>query len=381
MNLSINFQELKMQLADLGFNSPGLIDELRTNLLDGPQLFNIYLEQSGAGFDIQFDSTLQDGYQILSVEASMATLEKQNEKVFQLLEPDVPATVAAELMHLTILNRPDRDPYYPMDIKEVTFHINELKLNIMNTENLAFLNKTLLNLGFGEKLNGLLEKNISENKSEFALLTSQTYDQKEVAYALHFKAGNENEMYFLNKFDAGINERPDEKQTFYITKGHGITAKEAYNLLEDRAVYKQLYNRESEGYRAWVKLDGENLTEGGNKKLKLWSDNYGYDPESVLKGKGIKEMDGGQNQGYLIRSLKKGNAAQITATIDGGEKTFFITANPQFKTVDLYDSQMKRIKREELLSPPVKQATKQKTEQQQKEALPAKKQRSRKITS
>ncbi|WP_147322086.1 hypothetical protein [Mucilaginibacter conchicola] len=370
-----------MQLAELGLSSPAVIDELRTQILNGPQLFNIRTNEYATDLDIMFDSTLHNGYQILSIEASVPVAGKQNEQMFQLLEPDVPAIVASELMHLTILTMPDRDPNYPMNLPEVKHHINNLKSNIMNTQNLEFLNKTLLNLGFGEKLNTLLEKNISENKPEFALLTSQTYDQKDVAYALHFKAGSENEMYFLNKFDAAVNEKPDEKQTFYINKGNGITAKEAFNLMEDRAVYKQLFNKEGEKYHAWLKLDGENLTEGGNKKFKQWNDNYGYDPEQLLKGKGIKEMDGGQSQGNLMRSLKKGNAAQITAQVDGSEKKFFITANPQFKTVDLYDQQMKRIKREELLTPTAKKATEQKQTQQQNEALPAKKQRGRKVSA
>jgi len=51
-----------------------------------------------------------------------------------------------------------------------------------------------------------------------------------------------------------------------------------------------------------------------------------------------------------------------------------MAANPQFKTVDLYDHQMKKIKREELLQPEQKATKSLKQREQPKEELPKKKQ-------
>ena len=67
---------------------------------------------------------------------------------------------------------------------------------------------------------------------------------------------------------------------------------------------------------------------------------------------------------------------QITVERDGDEKKYYIAASPQFKTVDLYDHQQKKIKREELLQP--KQANNQKANRQQKEGMPEKKQQPQK---
>jgi hypothetical protein len=183
-------------------------------------------------------------------------------------------------------------------------------------------------------------------------------------------------MYFFNKFDASLKNEKDEtvNQSFYINKGNGVTAKEAFNLMEGRAVHKQLFSQEGEKYTAWLKLDKENLTEGGNMKFRSWNENYGYKPEEVLAGKGIKEMNTDQGRDNLLRSLKKGNAQQITVDRDGGEKKYYITANPQFKTVDLYDDQQKKLKREELLNPGETPTKSQKNTAQQKEELPGKKQ-------
>jgi hypothetical protein len=253
----------------------------------------------------------------------------------------------------------------------------------MNTQNLEFLKKSLLNLGFGEQVNKALEKSIEKKEPEFALTARHEFNQQNVDYNLHFKAGNTDEMYFFNKFEAKLNKGKEQEQTqsFYINKGNGITAKEAFNLMEGRAVHKQLFNKDGEKYNAWLQLDNDNLTQNGNKEIKRFNENYGFDLESVLSGKGIKELNTPEGTENLYRSLKKGNAQQITVEQNGEEKKYFIAASPQFKTIDLYDHQMKKIKREELLKPNPKQATSQKQSKQQKEELPAKKQQSkRKLT-
>jgi hypothetical protein len=247
---------------------------------------------------------------------------------------------------------------------------------IMNTQNLEFLTKSLLNLGFGEQVNQQLEKNINEKMPDFTLNAKHEFNQQDVDYTLHFKAGTTDEMYFFNKFDTTLNKGKEKEQTqsFYINKGNGITAKEGFNLMEGRAVHKTLFNKDSEKYQAWLQLDNDNLSQNGNKEIKRFNENYGFDLESVLSGKGIKELntvDGAEN---LYRSLKKGNAQQITVERNGEEKKYFIAASPQFKTVDLYDHQMKKIKREELLKPEQKQTTSKKKSEQQKEDAPAKKQ-------
>lgn len=245
----------------------------------------------------------------------------------------------------------------------------------MNTQNLDFLKKSLLNLGFGEQVNKALEKNIEKELPDFTLVAKHEFNQQQVNYTLHFKAGENKDVYFFNKFDATLHKGQDKEQTqsFYINKGNGITAKEAFNLMEGRAVHKQLVNKDGEKYQAWLQLDSQNLTQNGNKELKRFNENYGFDLENVLAGKGIKELTTPEGAENLYRSLKKGNAQQITVERDGNEKKYFIAASPQFKTVDLYDHQMKKIKREELLKPEQKKATSKKQGEQLKEDAPAKK--------
>ena len=233
-------------------------------------------------------------------------------------------------------------------------------------------------MGFGDKLNAELDKAISAKTLEFKLGLQHEFNQKAIDYTLHFKAGDNQEMYFFNKYDATIKHKDDPAknidQTFFINKGSGITAKEAFNLMEGRAVNKQLYNLEGQKYQAWLTLDDKNLTENGNKKIKHYHENYGFDLEKVITGKGIKELEDPKAKDELMYSLKKGNAQQITVSGVEGDKKYFIAANPQYKTVDLFDHQMKKIKREELLQTDQKPVRNLKQREQQKEDAPAKKQ-------
>jgi hypothetical protein len=248
----------------------------------------------------------------------------------------------------------------------------------MNTQNGEFLKKSLLNLGFGDKLNAELDKEIAAKAPEFKLGLQHEFNQKVVDYTLHFKAGDNQDMYFFNKYDATIIHRDDPAknidQTFYINKGSGVTAKEAYNLMEGRSVHKQLYNLEGQKYHAWLTLDDKNLTENGNKKIKHYHENYGYELDKIIAGKGIKELEDPKAKEELMYSLKKGNVQQVTVAGEDGDKKYFIAANPQFKTVDLFDHQMKKIKREEILQTEQKSVRNLKQGEQKMEAAPAKKQ-------
>lgn len=204
----------------------------------------------------------------------------------------------------------------------------------MNTENLSYLQKQLLNLGFGDKLNEELERNIKTGKKEFSLATDQEYNKQSVDYLLHFKAGDNNEMYFFNKYDASLKDK-DLQQTFYINKGSGITAKEAYNLMEGRAVYKQLENLEGQKYNAWIVLDKETKTENGNYKLRPFTDGWNYKPERAIDKLDIVGINKVGAREKLLKSLEKGNRHQVAAMKDGKEVKLFLEANPAEHRVNL----------------------------------------------
>ena len=244
----------------------------------------------------------------------------------------------------------------------------------MNTENLNYLQKQLLNLGFGEKLNTELEKNINAGKKEFTLTTEQDYNKQKVDYTLHYKAGDNNEMYFFNKYDASLRDK-EMQQTFYINKGSGITAKEAYNLMEGRAVHKQLENLEGEKYNAWIVIDKENRTENGNFKLRPFTEGWNYKPERAIDKLDIVGIGEEGAREKLIKSLEKGNRHQVTAMKDGKEVKLYLEANPAEHRVNLTNWKGEAQQLEHYKKPDLKNETKKDQKQAQgPEDAPEKKQ-------
>ncbi|MBX2956149.1 MAG: hypothetical protein KF846_08330 [Cyclobacteriaceae bacterium] len=219
----------------------------------------------------------------------------------------------------------------------------------MNIKNLEFLKEGLKYLGFGDKLNADLENKIKEQPAEFKLSLAGEFskdDMKEkVDYTLDFKKSSQSDMYFLNRYQATLknNDPAQEKtQMFYITKNSGITAKEAYNLLSGRTVNKDLHNKEGQPYNAWLQLDFNEKDKNDNYKVKQYHTGYGYDLKMVLAKYPIIENLNQGDQKKVMESLEKGNLVQVTFSREGKEDKMFIAANPQYKTLDLYNAKMEK---------------------------------------
>jgi hypothetical protein len=152
---------------------------------------------------------------------------------------------------------------------------------------------------------------------------------------LYFRKSDKSDMYFFNKYEAELkNEEKGLKrsQTFYITKGSGITSKEAFNLLEGRSVNKDFFNQDGEKYNAWVQLNFESKDKYGN-----------YDLEKTLENYPIKDMILEESRKILMASLRKGNLQSVIVEKEGRPELVFIEANPKFKSINMYDSNMQPI--------------------------------------
>ena len=231
----------------------------------------------------------------------------------------------------------------------------------MNTQNLEYLQTNLKYFGFGDKLNEALEKNIKDEKAEFQLKVEIPHFNNKMDYTLHFKKSSETDMYFFNRYDAALqNGKPelDKGQAFYVNKGHGITAKESFNLLEGRSVFKEMLNKEGEKYNAWLKLDFENTDQRGNYKIKQFSDQYGFNLEKTLANFPIKELSDPEQKKQLLSSLEKGNVQQVTVKKDDKEAKYYIEAVPQFKNINVYDQKMHMVRRQNIQDSTTKEGPK-----------------------
>ncbi len=220
----------------------------------------------------------------------------------------------------------------------------------MNTENLQYLADSVKYMGFGDKQNEALENHLKEGKESFQMVYTAEINKKPFEATLNFRKSDNSDMYFFNSYTASLEKRNGEKvqQLFYLNKGRGVTAKEAYNLLEGRAVYKDLTNKAGDPYKAWMQLDFDNKGKHDNFEIKQFHENFGYDLKEAVRKYAVAELDGGDKEKALMQSLQKGNIQSVTIEKDGATHKMFMEANPQFKTVNLYDGQMKRIIKEGL---------------------------------
>ncbi len=225
---------------------------------------------------------------------------------------------------------------------------SQIKTSIMINENVKYLTDNIKYMGFGENLKDALEKNMAEGKPEFQLKYNAEISKKPFEATLNFKKSDQTDMYFFNSYHASLEKNNGEKmeQTFYINKGKGITSKEAFNLLDGRAVHKDLVTKENQPYKAWLQLDLGNKDKNNNFEVKQFHENYGFDLKAAVGKLAIAELKDPEKEKALMQSLQKGNVQSVTIEKDGSSHKMFIEADPQFKKVNLFDSNMKMVAKE-----------------------------------
>jgi hypothetical protein len=235
--------------------------------------------------------------------------------------------------------------------------IHSNKTTIMNQKNFEYLDKQIFYTGFGQGHGETLKEKMMEGKPEFVLSHQQDFGKDNTAATLQFRKSNEGDMYFLNSYNLMLkNAQHTEpiKQTFYVNNDmrrkeqEDITLKEGYNLLSGRAVNKNLVSKEGEKYNAWVQLDFKTMDKHGNYEEKKFHQNYGFDLEKVLAKHPIKELGDQTDRERLVDSLQRGNRQSVTLQLEGKEQKIFIEAAPQYKGLNFYDNNMKRINAQEL---------------------------------
>lgn len=216
----------------------------------------------------------------------------------------------------------------------------------MNIKNFEYLRDQVKFTGFGEELSDRLKTAIEDGKPEFKISHQTQYGSDQVNSELSFSRSKQSDMYFFNSYQVSLQkEGSAEKmqQTFYINKGNNITLKEAYNLMQGRAVNKDLTNKEGQVINTWIQMNFKESSENGNFKLKHFHQNYGYDLEQALSKHPIRELSNPDFKNSLIESLKKGNLQSVTFQKEGVDQKHFIEASPQFKTINVYDGNLQRV--------------------------------------
>lgn len=212
-------------------------------------------------------------------------------------------------------------------------------------ENIEELQDRMKYSGFGETLNAELEKQIKAGKSNIELNVTKDLGEKKLDYKLHFRKSDEG-RYYYNGFDANLLKPDGKEQSQRFYHNQGISAKESLNLLEGRAVFKSMFNKEGERYNAWLQLEMGSKDEKGQHPVTQYHENYGFKLDKAVEKLPVSGIEVIDQRDLLLYSLKKGNQHQVG--LEGKEGKFLLEANPKYKTLNVFDETGKRVKKEDL---------------------------------
>ncbi len=209
--------------------------------------------------------------------------------------------------------------------------------NRKTEENNQALRQQVQRTGFPD-LSAKIDEQIKQGQQQFSVPVSYYLNDKErLDHQLSFVKDQSGLYQFEGYKTTLYNEsKPDEKrqQYFSMRNGYNVNNTEAYNLLSGRCI-------QSGG--TWMQLDFNDKDPNGNFRIKQFHSDYGYDLEKVLQQLPLKEPLNKGEADKLHEALKNGNRISVSFVKDGNERRFYIEANPQFKSVNIYDEHSRKI--------------------------------------
>lgn len=239
----------------------------------------------------------------------------------------------------------------------------------MNEKNLDYLKKTLDYLGFGTKLNEVLETAIRRELPHFSLGINNIHKPLEIKnsdapktdqiqFELNFNKAKDSDMYFLNDYMVILHKTGElaRVQTFDLERDHRITALQAYKLLSGLSFEKEIFAKSREKTEAiekpekipvWFKLSLDITDAYNNHPLRIFRPEYGYQLEDSLAKYPLKGMEN-EVKTDALKALHNGNFFHTELQVGKKLIPVIIAANPQMKTIDIYDKNMREIRDEEI---------------------------------
>lgn len=213
-----------------------------------------------------------------------------------------------------------------------------IKQNERRTEqNNQMLHSQLQRAGFSG-LSNKIEEHIRQEQPQFAVPVSYYINDKErLDHQLSF-VKDQSGQYRFEGYKTNLHDeaKPEEQreQFFSMRTGYNVNAMEAYNLLAGRAIQKE---------GTWMQLDMNDKDRNGNFRIKEFHSGYGYDLEKTLQQLPLKELLDKNDADNLRDVLRQGNRQSVSFIKDGNEQRYYIEANPQFKSLNIYDEHSRKI--------------------------------------
>ena len=204
-------------------------------------------------------------------------------------------------------------------------------------QNSQSLHDQVQRIGFSD-LSARIDQQIRKGQEQFTIPISYYISEKErLDHELSFVKDPTGHYQFEGYKTALQNElKPEESRCHYfkMREGHTVDTTQAYNLLAARSV-------QNEG--AWIQLDLNDKDPNGNYRIKEFHSGYGYDLEKAVQQLPLKVLSYKIEADKLLDALKLGSRQSVILMRNGNEHRFYIEANPQFKTVNIYDEHSRKV--------------------------------------
>ncbi|HEY8929584.1 MAG TPA: hypothetical protein VIM55_10365 [Mucilaginibacter sp.] len=306
MNLN-NLQDLQNEVRNLGFSAK-TAEQLETNMRTQAPYFTLK-EQMPGDNGLPVDMTLHFRK---SNESQFYSFNK-----FEAVAGKIPP--APEMQHYMVLTENKEHPEKPL--------VKEFQSGQEAVE-------------FFKKQKGTSELAIGESPDSRKLLASKENGQD------NFVDNDFRQAFYGSAV----------KQNFYVKERAGFSATQAANLVQHRTVHRDnmLNPNSGESYKAWISLDFDQPKDDyGNYRLKQMNDpKFGFNLEKTLDNFKIKELADPAKKEEIMAAMRDGNRVQVTITgKDNKEHQVQVEAVPRYKTMDFYNSQGDKMKREPYLKP------------------------------
>ncbi|PWA10470.1 hypothetical protein DB891_04365 [Flavobacterium laiguense] len=204
-------------------------------------------------------------------------------------------------------------------------------------QNSQSLHDQVQRIGFSD-LSARIDQQIRQGQDQFSIPVSYYINEKErLDHELSFVKDPTGHYQFEGYKAALQNEsKPEETRQHYfkMQEAYSIDTTQAHNLLAGRAIQKGT---------SWMQLDLNDKDPNGNYRVKEFHSGYGYDLEKALQQLPLKELPSKTEADKLRDALKQGSRQSVVLIKDGSEHRFYIEANPQFKSINIYDEHSRKV--------------------------------------
>lgn len=204
-------------------------------------------------------------------------------------------------------------------------------------KNFNSINEKVQRIGFpdlSEKIKNLMGR----EQENFSLPLSYYINEKEkINHSLCFSKNAEGH-FELDGFKSSLqkNSAPEDSREYFFKNGleNNFRLNEVYNLLSGRSVAHN---------QSWFQLDFNDKDASGNYQLKEFRNEYAYDLEKALKAIPLKEISNPYEMEKLKNTLRQGDRVSAVLIKDRRENQIYIEANPQFKSLNIYDQHFQKV--------------------------------------